>query len=94
MSDRTETVGREIAECIDMIEALGPDVAWSFGTITNDTHMITPEGRGVCVTINAPGTEKHPKPITVFQKSRDSFRLATEVAIRRCKRRQAGDGWA
>ena len=84
---------QEIAESIELIEALAPDVAWSFSTITSKHHALTPIGQGVSVTINAPGTEKHPEPITIFEKHL-SFREATDRAIARYRRKAAGEDWA
>lgn len=94
MAGVTALQAEEIAAAIAEIEALGPDVAWSFGTITNDRHMMHPFGKGVCVTINGPGTEAHPNPVTVFQKARTSFAQAVEQAVQRYKLRQAGHSGA
>ncbi len=89
----TDTRAQEIAKCIPLIEALAPEVAWSFGTITSDQHSLPPFGKAVCVTINGPPSEKHPKPITIFENAH-TFTQATERAIFRYMRRALGEGWA
>jgi hypothetical protein len=41
----------EIARAIADIEALGPKVAWSVGSITNDCHAVHPYGEGIHVMV-------------------------------------------
>jgi hypothetical protein len=80
----------EIVRSIDLIETLGPDVAWSIGTIVNETHMMPPYGRGLMVAIRGPGTDAHPQPIMVIDKSGDGILDATTRAVERFKQRQQG----
>ncbi len=42
IAERASRCASEIAYLIVDIEALGPKVAWSFGTITNDCHVGSP----------------------------------------------------
>ena len=86
----SDTRAAEIATAIPLIEALGENVAWSFGTITSDAHAIPPYGKGVCVTISGPGLDVNPGLIAVFQKGH-SFADATRRAIERYLRRLSGD---
>jgi hypothetical protein len=88
---RTVWRAGEIARAIVDIEALGPKVAWSVGTITNDCHAVRPYGEGIHVTIAGPGTEAHPDSVRVFEKHHGSFAEATKAAIARYKRRAAGE---
>ena len=74
----------QIGKAIDAIEELGPDVAWSLGTVTNDYGL---GGRGVAVLIKGPDA-------VVVQEQGRSFAIATERAIGRFKRRLAGETWA
>lgn len=83
----------EIAAAIVAIEALGPNVAWAFGTITNHHHVQHPFGRGVSVTINGATTAEPIEPVTIHEKGQ-SFAGATERAIARYRRRAAGEKWA
>jgi hypothetical protein len=80
----------EIAQAIKEIEALGPDVAWTLGIVTSETHVYAPPGRGVGVRIHAPGTKDHPDPIIVFEKG-ETFAATSKRAIERFKSRQEGE---
>jgi hypothetical protein len=80
--------GEEIAKSIALIEDLGPTVTWSFGTITNDMHIMHPRGTGVMVAINGPGSPAHRNPIIVVEKSSSSLTDATVRAIERYKHRR------
>jgi hypothetical protein len=81
-----------IVEAAALVESeLGPDVAWSLGTITSDAHGISPHGRGVTVHLIGPGTDWHPDNIQVFEKHATSFYAAAERAVGRYKRRSMGD---
>lgn len=80
----------EIVRSIDLIETLGPDVAWSIGTIANEDHLVRPYGRGLIVAIRGPGTDAHPNPIMVYDKSGDGILDATTRAVERFKLRQQG----
>ena len=81
----------DISQAIDAIEALGPDVAWSLGIITNDRYVSG--GRGMSVTINGATATSPPKPITIFEKG-VTFERAAARAIRRYRMREAGDDYA
>lgn len=78
---------QELVECIQRIEELGDDVAWSFSKITNDRHSLAPIGRGYGVTINGQTSGHRPEPLTVYEKGLD-LKIATNLAITRYKQQK------
>ncbi len=89
IAERASWRTTEIARAIVDIEALGPQVAWSFGTITNDCHVHSSYGAGVCVSISGPGNEAYLDGINIFEKHHSSFAASAAVAVARFRTRHA-----